>query len=91
VVNVIINVLDYNMEIQDAVDACRIDHEWMPDILKIERNKISKKIIDALKAMGHNVREIGGLGDAHSIWIDPKTGEYHGAADKRSKGTAAGY
>jgi gamma-glutamyltranspeptidase/glutathione hydrolase len=91
VLNVIINVLDFKMSIQDAVNACRIDHEWMPDILRVEKDKIPKMIIDALKAMGHDVRESRGLGDAHSIWIDPKTGVYHGAADKRSEGTAVGY
>ena len=40
--------------------------------------------------MGHNV--VGTKqGDAHTIWVDPKTGVYHGAADKRQDGKAAGY
>ena len=43
-----------------------------------------------LEALGHTVRTHK-QGDAHSIWIDPKTGVYHGAADKRINGKAAGY
>ena len=46
--------------------------------------------VEKLKALGHFV--IGTRqGDAHSIWVDPKTGKYHGAADKRVSGKASGY
>jgi len=93
VLNVIINVIDFNMPIQDAVNAPRMDHEWMPDSLRLERESITEESIESLKTMGHPIRESSRWrqGDAHSILIDPKTGLYYGAADKRSRGSAIGY
>jgi gamma-glutamyltranspeptidase/glutathione hydrolase len=93
VLNVIINVIEFNMPIQDAVDAPRMDHEWMPDMLRLEREGLPNDIIEALRAMGHTIMKsrTWEQGDAHSILIDPKTGLYYGAADKRSKGSAVGY
>jgi gamma-glutamyltranspeptidase/glutathione hydrolase len=93
VLNVVINVIDFNMPIQDAVNAPRMDHEWMPDSLRLERERINKEVIESLIAMGHKIRESSRWrqGDAHSILIDPKTGLYYGAADKRSRGSAIGY
>jgi gamma-glutamyltranspeptidase/glutathione hydrolase len=89
VLNVIVNVIDFNMPIQDAIDAPRMDHEWMPDLLKLEKESITEELIESLKAMGHTIK--GRQGDAHSILIDPRTGLYYGAADKRSRGSAIGY
>lgn len=93
VLNVIINVIDFNMPIQDAVDAPRMDHEWMPDRLRLEREDLPREVIQSLRAMGHTIRRSRSWkqGDAHSILIDPKTGLYYGAADKRSEGSAIGY
>jgi gamma-glutamyltranspeptidase/glutathione hydrolase len=93
VLNVIINVIDFNMPIQDAVDAIRMDHEWMPDILRLEREGLPKEVIESLRAMGHTIQRSRSWkqGDAHSILIDLSTGLYYGAADKRSEGSAIGY
>ena len=89
---VIVQMIDFKLDVQAAVDAPRMHHPWMPDILGMEKGDIPEKTFTMLKSMGHDVRNIaGGQGDAHSIWIDPATGAYHGAADKRSQGTAAGY
>jgi gamma-glutamyltranspeptidase len=43
-----------------------------------------------LRAMGHSVRTTR-QGDAHTVWVDPQMGTYHGAADHRISGHAAGY
>jgi gamma-glutamyltranspeptidase/glutathione hydrolase len=92
VLNVIINVIDFKMSIQDAVDAPRMDHEWMPDSLRIERTGIDQELMESLKARGHIITaRPWRQGDAHSILIDPKTGLYYGAADRRSEGFAVGY
>jgi gamma-glutamyltranspeptidase / glutathione hydrolase len=85
---VVVNVIDFEMDIQAAVDAPRQHHQWFPDQLNIESN--DQKLIDLLIAKGHKVVKHR-QGDAHSIWIDPKTGKYHGAADARIAGKAAGY
>lgn len=91
VLNVVINVIDFKMNIQDAIDAFRMDHEWMPDVLKLEKGAVSEAVEEKLKAMGYKIRIIKSQGDAHSIFIDPKTELYYGAADQRSKGSAIGY
>lgn len=93
VLNVIINVIDFGMPIQDAVDAPRMDHEWMPDLLRMERQDIPTDLIESLKLMGHSLRDSSSWrqGDAHSIFIHPETGLIYGAADKRSDGVAIGY
>jgi gamma-glutamyltranspeptidase/glutathione hydrolase len=92
--NVIINVIDFRMPVLEAVNAARMDHEWMPDILRLERDGISDDVIRALQWMGHEMGKAPfnwKQGDAHSILVDPKTGLYYGAADNRSGGSAVGY
>ena len=91
VLNIIINVIDFDMNIQDAVDAARMDHEWMPDRLSIEEFGVSNKLGKALVSMGHTLRKVSRQGDAHSIYIDPVSGLFIGAADKRTNGWAIGY
>jgi gamma-glutamyltranspeptidase / glutathione hydrolase len=90
VFSIVVNVCDFDMEIQAAVDAPRFHHQWFPDMLKFEGTKQYPELVKTLTDMGHKV-EYAKQGDAHSIWIDPKTGIYHGAADKRIDGKAAGY
>jgi gamma-glutamyltranspeptidase / glutathione hydrolase len=86
---VVTNVIDFEMEIQAAVDAPRQHHQWFPDELKLEdKNPDLRK---KLEGFGHKIASEPKQGDAHSIWIEPKTGVYHGAADKRINGKAAGY
>ncbi len=91
VLNIIINVIDFDMNIQDAVAAARMDHEWMPDRLSIEEFVVSKRLQRSLESLGHNLRKVSRQGDAHSIFIDPISGLYIGAADKRTNGWAIGY
>jgi gamma-glutamyltranspeptidase/glutathione hydrolase len=90
ILNVVVNVVDYDMPIQAAVDAPRTHHQWFPDELKFEGTKAHPDTVKALQQMGHRV-SYARQGDAHSIWINPKTGGYIGAADKRLSGKAAGY
>jgi gamma-glutamyltranspeptidase / glutathione hydrolase len=90
VLNVVVNVVDYEMPIQQALDAPRLHHQWFPDEIKFEGTKQYPEAVKALKAMGHRVSSAK-QGDAHSIWINPKTGGYVGAADKRMSGKAVGY
>ena len=89
--NVVVNVVDFDMPIQQAVDSPRMHMQWFPDDVKIESAKKFADTIAQLKAMGHHVSRGLSQGDAHSIWINPKTGGYVGAADKRLSGKVAGY
>lgn len=86
----VVNVLDYGMDIRTAVDAPRLHHQWFPDDARFEGTYEHKATVEKLRAMGHSIGG-GRQGDAHSIYIDPKTGIIHGAADKRIAGKALGY
>ncbi|HJZ54425.1 MAG TPA: gamma-glutamyltransferase [Gemmataceae bacterium] len=87
---VVLNVIEFDMPVQQAVDAPRLHHQWFPDAVRFEGMKEHPELVEKLQGMGHRV--IGQRqGDAHTIWIDPKSGRYHGAADKRIDGKAAGY
>jgi gamma-glutamyltranspeptidase / glutathione hydrolase len=98
VANVLMGVVDYGMNIQEAVDAPRFHHQWLPDVLNVEQ-WFSPDTVSALRQMGYHV-EFGlhdgadvspYWSDAESIAIDPKTGERLGASDYRSHGKAVGY
>ena len=92
VLGVVVNVVDYGMPLQEAVDAPRAHHQWFPDELKVEKGFDHPAALDRLRAMGHRVvMNKEKQGDAHSIWVNPRTGGYVGAADKRLSGKVAGY
>jgi gamma-glutamyltranspeptidase/glutathione hydrolase len=91
VLQVIMNVIDHQMDVQEAVDAARFHHQWLPDEIRIERRGFPTDVIRALEAMGHNVKLGGDMGDVHAILIDPKTGVRLGASDPRMDGRTIGY
>jgi gamma-glutamyltranspeptidase/glutathione hydrolase len=91
VLSVVTNVIDFQQPIREAVDSPRMHHQWLPDVLKLERHRVQDEGRRELEALGHKVEIVERQGDAHSIWIDPATGLRHAAADKRISGSAAGY
>jgi gamma-glutamyltranspeptidase/glutathione hydrolase len=88
---VVTNVIDFGMDVQAAVDAPRLHHQWFPDEVKLEKAGEREAVAKELRKMGHRVAPARGQGDAHSIWIDPRTGRYIGAADRRLSGYVASY
>src|SRR5579863_1780095 len=91
VANVLMGVIDYRMNIQEAVNAPRFHNQWLPDVVNVEK-WFSPDTVSALQKMGHKV-EFGVRdgedvypywGDAECIAIDPKTGDRLGASDYRS-------
>ncbi|HEV2836944.1 MAG TPA: gamma-glutamyltransferase [Pyrinomonadaceae bacterium] len=89
---VITNVIDYEMNIQQAIDAPRIHHQWLPDELVGEPFGLSGDTQRALTSRGHTLAKLRYLGDAEGIMIEEKTGMRLGATDpRRSDGLAVGY
>jgi len=89
---VITNVVDYGMNIQQAIDAPRIHHQWLPDTLGFEPFGLSGDTQRALSSRGHKLGKPGFLGDAEGIMIEEKSGVRLGATDpRRSDGLAVGY
>jgi gamma-glutamyltranspeptidase/glutathione hydrolase len=92
VLQVVINIIDHDMNIQQAIDAPRIHHQWLPDEITYEPFKLSIETQDALEALGHKlVTNPRFMGDAHGIMIEPKTGIRLGASDPRNDGVPIGY
>jgi gamma-glutamyltranspeptidase/glutathione hydrolase len=86
VLQVIVNVLDYDMDVASAVAAPRLHHQWLPDEVRIERG-FPDDVIAALKAKGHTIIEPLGQTSANSIAV---TGHgLFGAPDPRTRGAEA--
>jgi gamma-glutamyltranspeptidase/glutathione hydrolase len=89
---IITNVIDYEMNIQEAIDAPRIHHQWLPDELVGEPSGFSSDTQRALSVRGHTLGKLRYLGDAEGIMIEEKTKMRLGATDpRRSDGLAVGY
>lgn len=88
VLQTVLNVVDFGMNIRDAIDAPRFHHQWMPDKITMEKG-FSPDTIRLLEARGHKVEIAGSVARIFGIVVD---GEWlTGAADGRSYGKAAGF
>jgi gamma-glutamyltranspeptidase/glutathione hydrolase len=91
VLQVVLNVVDFDMSIEEAVAKPRMHHQWLPDRMSIEASGVADATIGALAKMGHTVRTGGRQGTAHSVMIS-RTGKRLGAPDARDADAgAAGY
>jgi gamma-glutamyltranspeptidase / glutathione hydrolase len=92
VLQVITNVIDFDMNIQQAIDAPRIHHQWLPDELVYEPFGMSADTFRALEGRGHRLTQKPRyMGDAQGIMIEEKTGVRLGASDSRNYGEPVGY
>jgi gamma-glutamyltranspeptidase / glutathione hydrolase len=99
VLQVIVNVVDFGMNLQQAVSAPRFHHQWQPDHIYWETFDLASDTTQALVAKGHVFRtlpgmdptEPGDIGDAQGVMIDPKSGMRLGASDPRRGGAAVGF
>jgi gamma-glutamyltranspeptidase/glutathione hydrolase len=90
VANVLIGVVDFSLDIQEAVNAPRFHHQWLPDQIMVE-DRLSPDTMNILRSKGHKLTVRHFWGDAECIVIDPKTGERLAGADGRNNGKAVGY
>jgi gamma-glutamyltranspeptidase/glutathione hydrolase len=86
---VILNVIEFGMPLADAMRAPRIHHQALPDEIRLETSGFSTPAIDAMRAMGHRVEFIGGIGNVNAIRRVP--GGWHGVSEPRAFGAAVGY
>ncbi len=80
----ILNVIDHEMNIAEALSAGRIHHQWLPDTTRMETRLISADTLRLYKARGHSMRTSSGIGSAMAVYRDPETGILSGAADPRA-------
>ena len=86
----ILNVIDYGMDMQEAVDSKKFHHQWLPDVLVVEEKTISDELDDELTSIGHKIVKRSSLGRMDCILIN-EDGSLDGGADKRGDNTAIGY
>jgi gamma-glutamyltranspeptidase/glutathione hydrolase len=91
VLQVLVNVVDHDMPLQDAVDAPRFHHQWLPDTLWHEPRAFPEDVRRALRGRGHRLEQAEHpLGNVNAIGLDSE-GRWLGAADPRRQGTARGF
>jgi gamma-glutamyltranspeptidase/glutathione hydrolase len=90
VANILIGVIDFSLDIQEAVNAPRFHNQWLPDEILVE-DRLSPDTMSILRSKGHKLKIEHFWGDGECIMIDPKSGERLGASDGRNNGKAVGY
>jgi gamma-glutamyltranspeptidase / glutathione hydrolase len=90
VLQIILNVLAYDMDAGAAVSAPRIHHQWLPDELRVEPFGLDVATIAELRRRGHKVEERSPWGNANAIVVTTD-GKLEGAADPRGEGSPSGY
>ena len=90
VANILMGVVDFGLDIQEAVNAPRFHHQWLPDVIDVE-DRLSPDTMNLLRSKGHTLKPAHFWGDGECIMVDPKTGERLGASDARNNGKAVGY
>jgi gamma-glutamyltranspeptidase/glutathione hydrolase len=91
VANILLGVVDFDEDIQQAVNAPRFHNQWLPDAIYMERDRFSPDTVRLLEQRGYKIDWNGYWSDGECIAIDPKTGERLGASDARNNGKAIGY
>jgi len=91
VFQVLINIVDLDMSMEEAIIAPRIHHQWYPEVVYVEK-KTPITIKEALKNIGHKIKEVDFIGDCHGLFFPSwnLTGNVKGVADQRIDGCAAG-
>jgi len=85
----ILNVVDFGMNVQQAIDAPRFHHQWLPDRIQYERFGLSPDTAALLRAKGHELRETDTQGVAQAIVYDAKNKVLEGGCDRRAPDGAA--
>jgi len=95
VLQVVLNCIDFDMNIREAIEAPRIHHQWMPDSIFYEQNALTSELRNKLSKMGYHFWDNGAefrlIGIAEGIMIDQENKIIYGASDPRGGGLASGH
>ena len=90
VLQTIVNVVDFKMDMQNAVNAKRFHHQWLPDQIDIEAGGLTKGTVSRLSSFGHRFHTRKGIGRVDAILVTPK-GKLQGGADPRGDDKTEAY
>lgn len=90
VYQVIVNIIDFKMDMQQAVDAGRFHHQWLPDWISYEKDSMDSLTVNALTGMGHELKLRNSLGRVNAIMV-LTNGKKAAGDDKRGDNSASGY
>jgi len=90
VLQTIINLIDYKMTLEDAVDSPRFHHQWLPDEIQAENNMLTNSVKNNLENMGYAIKQINDFGRVEAI-IFTEDGKMSGHSDRRGTGKSIGY
>lgn len=91
VFQVIVNVIDFKMSLDSAIDKPRIHHQWFPEYVQYEPGAIDDEVIAKLREKGHELRQVSDFGRVEGILVDWENHTYYGHSDRRGYGSAVGY
>ncbi|WP_440067300.1 gamma-glutamyltransferase [Tenacibaculum discolor] len=92
VLQTILNVHEFNMGMQEAVNQPRFHHQWLPDVIKMEPKGFNKQVKKDLQQLGYKLDETNSpvIGKVDAILVLPN-GKLEGGADPRGDDTAIGF
>ena len=90
VAQILINLIDFNMPLKEAVSRKRFHHQWLPDVIQVEKNYFSPEVIRRLEKYGHKVSVRSSIGEANCIYID-ESGLKYSTSDSRRGGVSKAY
>jgi gamma-glutamyltranspeptidase/glutathione hydrolase len=91
VAQIISDVIDFGMTVQEAVDAPRVHHQWIPDTLLFEKRALASDVVRNLGSMGYVLEEVNVTARAEALMVDPRGAWLLGGADPREDGFAIAY
>lgn len=90
VLQVFLNVVEFGMSLQEAIDMPRFHHQWQPDVIYLEKNGFDAKLVQELEQLGYRFQTRNTIGRVNGI-RKLKNGKWEGGADSRKDDTAVGH
>ncbi len=90
VLQTIVNLIDYEMTLDEAIDSPRFHHQWLPDEIQVENGMLDENKKTELQKMGYSIKDISNFGRVDAVLFLPD-GSMKGHSDRRGSGNALGY